>query len=342
MDVDLLKLVKQAIKKHNKKSVSTFLNIAPGTLGRWLDLESVPKQYVFDLLKLCDIPIDYSKFNSTEKDQFFTPIKTAEHCFNIFKTIIEKYGDDYKSYRYIEPSAGSGNFLNVLPDDTIALDIEPKGDNIILQDYLEYYPPTDIKYIVFGNPPFGLRGQLALKFINHSAKFADYTCFILPQLFESDGKGVPRKRVNGYNLIHSEKLNSNFESPDNKVVKVQCIFQIWSKYHTNEEYDIISNDDNIKVYSITNGNTPSSTRNKHMINKCDVYIPSTCFGKENFKPYFNFYDLPNERGYGLVFTKNKNEYLNKVKKIDWSNDVAFLSTNSAYNTRTSSIIKALK
>ena len=43
-------------------------------------------------------------------------------------------------------------------------------------------------------------------FINHSSKFADYVCFILPQLFESDGKGVPRKRVKGLNLIHSEKL----------------------------------------------------------------------------------------------------------------------------------------
>ena len=41
------------------------------------------------------------------------------------------------------------------------------------------------------------------KFINHSFEFANYVCFILPQLFESDGKGVPRKRVKGYNLIHS-------------------------------------------------------------------------------------------------------------------------------------------
>ena len=36
------------------------------------------------------------------------------------------------------------------------------------------------KYVVIGNPPFGLRGQLALKFINHSYDFADYVCFILP------------------------------------------------------------------------------------------------------------------------------------------------------------------
>ena len=66
-------------------------------------------------------------------------------------------------------------------------------------------------FIVIGNPPFGLRGQLALKFINHSSKFADYVCFILPQLFQSDGKGVPRKRVIGLNLIHSETLKTSFD-----------------------------------------------------------------------------------------------------------------------------------
>ena len=38
--------------------------------------------------------------------------------------------------------------------------------------------------------------------LNHSNKFSDYVCFILPQLFESDGKGVPRKRVKGFNLLH--------------------------------------------------------------------------------------------------------------------------------------------
>ena len=49
------------------------------------------------------------------------------------------------------------------------MDIEPKIENIDTQDYLSWLPSDkQKKYIVFGNPPFGLRGQLALKFINHS------------------------------------------------------------------------------------------------------------------------------------------------------------------------------
>ena len=77
---------------------------------------------------------------------------------------------------------------------------------------------------------FGLRGNLALRFINHASTFSDYVCFILPQLFESDGKGVPRKRVINLNLLHSEKINNIFISPDNKETKVECIFQIWSNF----------------------------------------------------------------------------------------------------------------
>jgi len=195
--------------------------------------------------------------------------------------------------------------------------------------------------VVFGNPPFGLRGHSALKFINHSYDFADYVCFILPQLFESDGKGVPRKRVRGYNLISSTKLESNFYEPNGNILKINTIFQIWSKHNKNEMYDIKKiSDENIKIYSMSDGGTISTTRNKNMIGKCDIYIPSTCFGKENMKYYASFEKLPGKKGYGIIFKTNKEKMISKVKTIVWSN-IAFLSTNSAYNLRSSQIYSML-
>lgn len=212
-------------------------------------------------------------------------------------------------------------------------------NEIVKQDYLEWTPNENKKYVVIGNPPFGLRGQLALKFMNHSSTFADYVCFILPQLFESDGKGVPRKRVEGLHLIHSEKLDTHFESPDGKIISVECIYQIWSKYHTNDAYTIdVTDNTSIKIYSLSDGGTPSSTRNKSMFYACDAYLPSTCFGKENMKYYETFDTLPRKKGYGIVFLKNKAQYLAKCKETYWSK-VAFLSTNSAYNIRSSQIIQ---
>ena len=104
--------------------------------------------------------------------------------------MFKKYKETIGDFKYIEPSAGNGSFLKVLPKNTIAIDIEPTQSSIIKYDYLEWKPNNiEERYVVFGNPPFGLRGHSALKFINHSYDFADYVCFILPQLFESDGKG---------------------------------------------------------------------------------------------------------------------------------------------------------
>ena len=94
----------------------------------------------------------------------------------------------------------------------------------------------------------------------------------------------------------------------------------------------------MKVYSLSDGGTPSTTRNKKMHNNCDIYLPSTCFGKENMKYYNSFESLPSRKGYGIVFLENKEENIEKFKKIIWR-DVAFLSTNSAYNIRSSQIIQ---
>jgi len=334
---DIMTLLNKILKNMSCKELALKLNISKGTINRWIELKKIPSSYNFELMKLLNIKIDYSKYTFKDKDQFYTHIETATYCYNIFQEILKKY-ENNNNYTYIEPSAGSGNFVKVLPKNTIALDVESKNDNILEQDYLTWKPNDDNKkYIVFGNPPFGLRGQLALKFINHSFEFADYVCFILPQLFESDGKGSPMKRVIGYNLLHTEKLNTNFINPDNTKIKVNCIFQIWSKFHINKILIPKTIDTTImKIYSLSDGGTSSSTRNAKMFQSCHIYIPSTCFGIDNMKPYDKFEELPCKRGYGIVFNKNIKNNILKFKNIIWS-DVAFLSTNSAYNIRISKI-----
>jgi len=345
-----LDLLDEVLKEHSIKSLAKVLNVAHGTISRWKELNDIPSSYEFDLLKILNIDIDYSKYTSKEKDQFFTPVETAKYCYDIFLNKIknELKIEGENDFTYIEPSAGDGSFLKVLPKNrTIAFDIEPRHKDIKIQDFLSWNPENKYKNIVvFGNPPFGLRGNLALRFINHASKFADFVCFILPQLFESDGKGVPRKRVENLNLIHSEKIQTKFYEPEDgnrtqgtgkKEVEVNTIFQIWAKKHSNSDYDLKEPDNKVvTVYSLSDGGTPSSTRNKKMLDCCDLYLPSTCFGKENMKIYTSFEDLPGRKGYGLVFNENKEQNIKKCKELIW-NEIAFLSTNSAYNLRSSQI-----
>lgn len=331
-------LLEELQKKNSLKEISVKLNLAVGTVQRWIELDNIPIHYHFDLLRLLSKDVDYKNYKSSQKDQFFTPVDIAEKCWDKFKEITKV---TLNEYTFIEPSAGDGSFFKLLPEKSIGLDIEPRCEKIIKKDYLTWKPELNKKYIVVGNPPFGLRGHTALNFINHSHSFADYVAFILPQLFESDGKGSPRKRVQGYNLIYSEKLAGLFHTPDKTEVEINGVFQIWSKHTSNKEFDLESNkNDKLTIYSLSDGGTVATTRNKNMLDKCDIYLPSTCFGKDAMKLYSSFESLPNRKGYGIVFKKDKKKMIEKSKKIDWS-EIAFLSTNSAYNLRTSLITKAL-
>lgn len=314
------------------KNISSFINVNIGTIRRWLELKEVPPYYHIDLLKLIGKEINYTELSAKDKDQFFTNNETAKVCFEIFNNKLIELGVDLNEYTYVEPSAGNGSFYNLFPEDRrIGLDIESQLSEVIIQDYLTWQPAESGKYLVVGNPPFGLRSNLALRFLNHS-NYADFVGFILPQIFESDGKGSTKSRVEGLNLIHSEKVNPHFIFPDGKSVNVNVIFQIWSKHH---KVDVIKHTckSYIKIYSLSDGGTIATTRNKKMIGNCDIYLPQTCFGSEKMKLYDDFEDVPKRTGYGMVFLKEKDTILEILKETDWSS-VAFKSTNGAYNLRT--------
>lgn len=278
-------------------------------------------------------------------DQFYTKPETAKKCFEIFKKVAEELGVDLSKYIFIEPSAGCGCFSQLLPKKKrILIDLEPKkftgieNKGIIKSDYLKWYPKkTNKKYVVIGNPPFGVRGKLALAFINKSYPYADMVAFILPQLFNSDGKGVAGKRVVGYKLAYTKPLPPNsFMYPNGTDIAINTVFQVWTKINI-DKIKILKRktcEDFIKVYSMSDGGKPANTRNKDMIGKCDVYLPSTTFS--GMKAYSSFYDLPHERGYGVVIKNNKRDIGKILKNNDWKK-TAFLSTNSALNLRTSLI-----
>ena len=340
---ECLSLLEEKIAETSVREVAEALGVVPGTVNRWILLKDIPRQYFFDLCDLCQIDIEYEKFSHREKDQFFTPHETAEKCMNIFITKMRNLGEDTTKFTYIEPSVGSGVFWNLFPEQRrIALDIEPKIPEAIKQNYLTWKPQEsdDCKYVVIGNPPFGLRGNLALRFINHSAEFSEYVAFILPQFFDSDGRGTPKKRIKKLCLIHSEVIKTNFQYPDGKDVKVNVIFQIWSKNKKQETSKEKKCDKFINIYSLSDGGTPGTTRNKKWLDKCDYYLPSTCFGKNNMKAVKSFEELPGRKGYGIVLIDKTEPFRDFIENIVW-NEIAFLSTNSAFNLRKSLIVKHL-
>jgi hypothetical protein len=316
--------------KYGMNAICDGLYLHKGTVKRWMEKKEVPHQYYFDLCRIAGVDVDYSQYSEKDKDQFFTSKDTAQYCYNKAIEIIAPLGN-LDDYTFIEPSAGDGSFYHLMPEDRrIGVDIEPKCDGVLEYDFLKWNPDTN-KNICVGNPPFGLRGHLALKFINHAAKFSDFVCFVLPQLFDSNGKGSCKSRVRGMNLIHSEVVDSAFYYPGGKDVTVNVVFQVWAKHHKIEEEEVdLTNI--IKLYSLSDGGTPGSTRNKQHLYSCDFYLPSTCFGSDSMTVYDNFESLPHRRGYGIVVQSCAGEIETIMRETNWS-EVSFASTNGAYNLR---------
>lgn len=326
-------------QKFGIDTICEELYLHRGTVNRWIEKKEVPAQYYFDLCRLADVPVLYSSFTDKEKDQFFTHPNTAEYCYNQALKVLSDLGVDLREYTFIEPSAGDGSFYNILPIyQRVGVDIEPQCEGVEKQDFLRWKPDTQ-KNICIGNPPFGLRGHLALKFLNHAAKFSDFVCFILPQLFDSNGKGSCKSRVKGMNLIHSETVGSSFHYPDGKDVSVNVVFQIWARDYKVEE-EKVNLDGIIKIYSLSDGGTAGSTRNKKHLYSCDYYLPSTCFGEDSMRIYSHFEDLPHRRGYGIVALVDKKTIDSVIQSINWS-DVSFASTNGAFNLRFDIIEKSI-
>ncbi len=333
---EINQLFEQSLNVFTLDRLANHFGIHKGTVKRWVQQNKVPKNYQLDFLRLLNVKYE-DNFSIKEKDQYYTKENIALGCIKKFKKIITDLGIDDKDYVYIEPSAGNGSFLKFLPENSIGIDIDPKAKTIIKDDYLKWIPSKNLKYFVVGNPPFGLRGHLALQFINHSYKFADVVAFILPQLFNSDGKGSPKKRVFGYKLAYSEIIPPNsFIYPSGEEIKIHTIFQVWTKIKT-ENIKIPERKtclQYIKIYSLSDGGLPSNTRNKNMLYKCDIYLPSTTY--KDIKPYLSFEELPQRRGYGIVILKDKEKIKNLLLNHDWEK-TAFYSSNSAINLRTSLI-----
>lgn len=151
-----------------------------------------------------------------QNDKYYTSPELAKYCVEKTKEII----GENNITEYIEPSAGSGVFLDYLDKPYLAYDIEPEDNKIVKADWLS----VDLDYkkgrCVIGNPPFGNKNTLSVKFFKKAVNICDYIAFILPisqlnnnqQMFEFD-------------LMHSKDLGLRHYSDRD----LHCCFNIYKR-----------------------------------------------------------------------------------------------------------------
>ena len=182
---------------------------------------------------------DTGKHRTNTHDQFYTSDAVAKQCVQWILTADDAPYDDYL---WVEPSAGTGAFLHQLPPEftKIGLDIDPKTNDIIKQDYLSWNPDTAVPkkkgIIVFGNPPFGRQSSLAKAFITKSCSFANIIAFILPKSFTKPS--MYNAFHPSFHLVFNEELDKNaFIINGGAKYDVPCVFQIWEKRATERPKD---------------------------------------------------------------------------------------------------------
>ena len=144
---------------------------------------------------------DLSKNSSKlHLDKYYTPIDLAKYCIEKTYEIIGKENIS----EIIEPSAGNGSFSNQI-ENCIAYDIEPEGENITKQDYLDLELEYKKGRLIIGNPPYGVKNNLTVSFFKKSVGISDYIAFILP--ISQLNNNI---KLYEFDLIHSEDLGNRF------------------------------------------------------------------------------------------------------------------------------------
>lgn len=176
---------------------------------------------------------------AVQLDQFFTKPRVAEKCWHALQPVLaaltgKSAGDLY----FIEPSAGDGNFYDLLPAGSkgraqrLGIDITPRRAAFIGADFLTMplpklrHAPADT--VIIGNPPFGKRGETAVRFFNRGSDLAHTIAFIVPVIFRKHF--IHKQLPAHWRWVHSTPLARNaFWTDKQTSYAVNTEFQVWTR-----------------------------------------------------------------------------------------------------------------
>lgn len=262
-----------------------------------------------------DIAPSWVDLSEVGLDQFFTTPKVAADCYAEMSRFLSGKGEDVSTYNYIEPSAGAGVFYDLMPEGRrTGIDVLPIRKEFVRRDFLTWTPDSDVCNLVIGNPPFGYRAWLALAFVNHAAKFADYIGMILPMAFQSDGKGSPKHRVEGMALHASRTLPpDSFVDAMGRPVKVNALWQIWAKGENTSAHRA-SCSDWVELFTVDQRKERLCGQAK--MGGADWFLQRT-FYRDPPNLVKSFSQVRYVCGYGMIIKKAKAEITAYLRQVDW-------------------------
>lgn len=260
-------------------------------------------------------------------DKFYTKPEVALHFINKVNNF---YSFDNLNF-IVEPSAGNGSFSSQINfANIIALDILPENETIIQQDFftftLEKYNLKKIpqkKILVIGNPPFGKKSSLAIKFFNYAASFCDIIAFIIPKTFRK--VSVQNQLHKQFHCIYDEDIPIKpccFEPP----MMVKCCFQIWEKNENKIRPNIILETKHDDWEFLSYG--PKDERNQPTPPKNADFALRAYGGKIGEIKTENLHLLRPKSWHWIKSNIEMNELITRFEKLDYSNSLNTARQNS--------------
>lgn len=209
-----------------------------------------------------------------ENDKYYTPTDLANKL--ISKTFHFLKNDEITDV--IEPSAGNGAFSSQIPNCT-AYDIIPQAEGIIEADFLSLDIPYKKGRLCIGNPPFGTRNSMSIRFYNKCCEIGDYVAFIQPISQLNNNMQMYR-----FELVYSEDLGV-VEYSDRPL---HCCFNIYRRPASgefNSKPDYTLKDITIIEHRRLNGGY-STGRNWHVSPDYDYAICNWGNGSLGKQPKF--------------------------------------------------------
>jgi predicted RNA methylase len=163
-------------------------------------------------------------------EQYYTPLPLAKNLVGQLLTA----NPSLKAKPFLEPSGGTGNFINALEDlgvsNILSFDIHPKHPGVKRADFLaQKLKRSD--YVAIGNPPFGRNNQLSVPFFNHAANFATHIAFLVPRSWRK--WSVINRLHPNFHLVSDTDVEVIYESDAGEPIAIRndlrSCFQLWER-----------------------------------------------------------------------------------------------------------------
>ena len=166
----------------------------------------------------------------TGLEQYYTPQEVAD---SVVKKLIPSI-EGYKNKTWLEPAGGNGVFIETLLGNgcskIFSVDVVPKHHMVEQAGFLQ----ADFDFsnaIAIGNPPFGRNNSLSIPFFNHSARFSETICFIVPKSWRK--WSVVNRLDSNFHLVDDYEINVAYvDGGGNRLSQQNClntIVQTWQR-----------------------------------------------------------------------------------------------------------------